>query len=169
MPEPDFTIDQRDMQIVAKALRAELDGKQLRKDLIREMKGAAEPARDEARAAVLAIPTSGGPRTGEPLRQAIAERTTTEVRLSGRSTGVRVRVKGRGMPRGFRFAGRMLNRPRGWRHRVFGRDVWVSQTASSPRWFDGTMRRHRDEMKTAVREPLEAMARRIADRVRSRT
>lgn len=166
---PELSVDQRDLQIVGKALKDEADGKALRRDLMREMKAAVAPLQSETRAAVLAIPSQGGPRDGAPLRQAIAASIRTETRFSGRSTGVGVRARGRGMPRGFRLGARALNRTRPWRHKVFGRDVWVFQTPSRPQWFDNPARRRQPEMKTAVRRSLDEMAQRIASRVRSRT
>lgn len=172
-PAVQFTVEQKELQYAIKAIRAEADGKQLRKDLLREIRGVLTPLRDEARDAILSMESGGLPHEGEPLRQAIANQTVVEVRTGGRATGAAIKVKRRGMPRGFTNAAKWTNRTK-WRHPVFKRttsggvevDVWVDQTGK-PRWFDDVMRRHVTEYRKAVLEAIYAMQKRILNRSRS--
>lgn len=164
MPSYEMTVDQRALQHLARAMRQEADGAELRRDLMRTIKKALEPARDDARTAIKQMHSGGLPHDGEPLREAIARRITVQLKFSGRSAGAAVRAKRRGMPRGFEHAPKRTNRQH-WRHRVYGRDVWVEQVGS-PRWFDDTMKDHRQEARAAVVEAMRDMAKRLKGRAR---
>src|SRR5262245_42743252 len=89
---------------LGKAMRAEEDGKALRRDLAKELKEVISPIVSEARGAATGMPSAGLEHDGEPLRSAIARRIVGEVRFSGRATGVRIKAKRKGMPRGFEHA-----------------------------------------------------------------
>lgn len=162
----EISVDTTDFVRLGRAMRAEADGKALRRDMIRNVRVAVRPAQAEAKAAVLALPSSGGPREGAPLRQAVARNVRTTVRLSGRSAGASIKVSKRGMPRGFKNAPRRLNRREGWRHPVYGRSSapWVSQSIAPPGWFDLTLMKGRDRYRYAVELAALQMARRIASR-----
>lgn len=159
-------VDARDLQRLGRELRQEADGKALRRDLIREMRAAARPAVQSAKAAAVAIPSEGGPREGAPLRQSVARQVRSQIRLSGRSTGVQIKVSKRNMPREFKNAPQRLNRAQGWRHPVYGRRYapWVTQTSGRPDWFDATLRKQRDDARARVQSAVERMARRLASR-----
>lgn len=159
-------VDASDLQRFGRVLRQEADGKGLRRDLIREMRAAARPAVTSAKAAAVAIPSHGGPREGAPLRQSVAQQVRSQIRLSGRSTGVQIKVKKRNMPRGFKNAPQRLNRAQGWRHPVYGRrnNPWVTQTSGRPDWFDSTLRKQRDAVRARVHDAMERMAARLAAR-----
>ena len=164
----ELTVDQRDLQAVARLLKDEADGKELRKELISELKAAAGPTVTDLRAAARAIPSQGLPHVGGiPLRQEIARGIVPVVRLTGARTGVTVTAKPTPRARMFRHAARQMNAA-SFRHRVFGRDVWVSQTGD-PGWFDQTVNFHRGPFRDAVLTATQKMADRIADRIRSRT
>lgn len=157
-----------DLQALAKAMRAEEDGKALRKDLSRELKEILAPAVADAKSAANAMPSAGLAHDGEPLRAAIAKRISGEVRMTGRATGVRVKARRKGMPRGFEHAPKRTNAAGGWRHPVFGnKDVWVQQ-AGDPHWFDDALRDHKAPAQRAVVDALDRMRRRIIARVRAR-
>lgn len=158
-----FTVEQEAMKAVAKALRGEADGKQLRKDLVAEIKQGLLPLREVVRGSILAMP-GGLPHEGQPLRQTVAEKVVIEVRTGGRATGAGIKAKRKGMPRGFEHAPRRLNANK-FRHPVFGGEVWVDQIGK-PRWFDDPIRQHRGEYRKVVAATLAAMARRIAARSR---
>lgn len=158
-------VDTRPLAQLARALAAEADGRHLRKELAAGLRKAFEPARDEARAAVLSMPSSLGSAGSEPLRQSIARQVKVEAVLTGRTTGARVKVTRRGMPRGFANAARRTQAAGGWRHKVYGRDVWVTQRGKAG-WFDDAMRRHHDDAAAAALEAMESAARRIARRAR---
>jgi hypothetical protein len=153
-------VEERGIRRLAIALHAEADGKKLRRDFIRELRQAVDPAKDKAKSAIMSMHSSGLTR-GQPLRAAIASQVKSEVRVSGKLTGIRVKAGSRGMPRRFAQAPRRTNSG-GWRHPVFGRDtrVWVHQIGK-PGWFDDTLAAGRDDYRIAVHRAMEATARRI--------
>ena len=139
---------------LGKAMRAEADGKELRKDLVKRLKLIIAPIVSEARSAATGMPSAGLEHDGEPLRSAIARRIVGEVRFSGRATGIRIRAKRKGMPRGFEHAPKRTNAKGGWRRPVYGnREVWVTQVGV-PDWFDDVMG---DQRPDARRQCLAAM------------
>jgi hypothetical protein len=146
---------------VVAALRAEADGKQLRKDFVREMRMVAQPALSAARAAILSMDSHSEVVPG--LRATIARKTTVSVRTTGKRQGVSIRTSKSGMPRGFENAPRNTNRPF-WRHKVFGNpEKWVTQVGK-PQWFDGSVRPFLPAARRGAKEALEAVARRIDER-----
>lgn len=152
-----------DLAGLTRALRSAEDGKKLRRDLAKEIRKALSPAVAEAKAGVMSM-DSAGSGGGEPLRPAIAAQVKAQARLSGRSAGAKVRVRKRGMPRGFDNAPRRTNRAKGWRHPVFGdRDTWVHQVGK-PDWFDDPMRRGAPRYRAAVVRAMADTARRITRR-----
>lgn len=151
---------------LGRALAAEADGKQLRKDLAREIRQSLEPGKAEVIGRVhAAMPSGSSPREGPPLRAAVARSVKVEARLSGRSTGARIKVTKRGMPRRFVNAPKRLNADGGWSHPVFGRPETVTQRGA-PGWFDDTLAGHGGRYRAAVVAAMESAARRIASRVR---
>lgn len=160
MPGVVLSIDQQAMQRVYSALKLESDGKDLRRDLTRELKLAIAPARVEAKAAIMAMP-SADVRYGD-MRQSISSHVKVSVRTAGRNTGVAVVANKGGYPRGFNNASAQFNRA-GWRHPVFGSTGnWVTQVGD-PGWFDRIIK-NKSEYIEAVRTALVAMAERIAAR-----
>ncbi|NJP33682.1 hypothetical protein [Micromonospora thermarum] len=154
--------DHRNFAQVARALQDEADGTQWRAELTADLHEALEPGVTAARGAILGMPSAGLPHGGEPLRVAVANQVVSEVSL-GRNPGARIRVRKRGMPRGFRNAGKRLNARRGWRHPVFSPDVWTHQLGE-PGWFDDTMRRLHPKLRQAALRALDRRARRITRR-----
>lgn len=154
-------VEERGIRRLAIALQAEADGKKMRSDFIRELRKAVDPAKDQAKSAIMSMHSTGLTR-GAPLRAAIASQVKTEIRISGDTAGIRVKAGRRGMPRGFGQAPRRTNAPEGWRHPVFGRDtrIWVRQIGK-PGWFDDTLSAGRNEYRLAIHRAMEATARRI--------
>lgn len=159
-----LTGDQEKLLRLGRALRKEADGKAIRKDLIKNLKDPIKPAIVEIKAGVMSIPTSGIPVHGESLRRAVTKRIRPEAKLSGRAVGVRVRARKTPAVRNFANAPKRLNSPKGWRHRVYGRDVWVTQIGK-PHYFDDPLIKRRAEFKRAVRRAMKDTARRISIRV----
>jgi hypothetical protein len=157
--------DTGDLKAVAKALKQVADGKELRKQLTRELRDVARPLVPKVRAAWLAAPSKGlsGRKTynsatgrvsgrGPTLRSLLAKATRSEVRLTGKQAGVRIRTDGRKMPDGMKslpgYAEGIRRRP--WRHPVYGdRETWVSQQPF-PRFYQAV-------------QPDEAAARRACE------
>lgn len=136
-------VDSGDLKAISKALRNHADGKQLRKELVGEMKQAVQPLVPRVQQAWRTAPGFKGRRTrarrGEPdLRELLARATWAQARLTGKEAGVRVRTDGRKMPDKMKalpgYAEGIRRRP--WRHPVYGdRETWVSQPPI-PRFYD---------------------------------
>ncbi|WP_075693862.1 hypothetical protein [Streptomyces acidiscabies] len=148
---------------LTRAIRAEEDGKALRKELARNMREALKPAAAEAKSSVMSIASAGLP-TAPALRSSVAKKIRPEVKLGGRWSGARVKAFKTKNVRGFPNAPKRLNRSGGWRHPVFGnREVWVQQHGKTD-WFDRSFEGREGQYKAAVEAAMENMARRIADR-----
>lgn len=162
----ELSIDQQALQAVARALAKEDDGKKLRRDLAKNIRHALEPAVDDIKAGVMAMGHAGLATVGAGLRESVAKGIKAEARLTGRSTGARVRARRTPGVRGFTHAPRRLNRKGGWRHPVFGdREVWVEQIGV-PDFFDRPLTSRRAALRAAVLQAMEDAAERIADSVR---
>lgn len=164
--------DQTSVRLLVHALRAEANGKDLRRDLLRGLRAAAQPAAIAVKTAILSMPSAGahsGDGDSRSLRAAIAAGIKVHVKLSGKAKhiGVTIAAHSRGMPREFRRAPKYLNRRRPWRHPVFGnRENWVSQVSRRPGWFDGTLKAYRPAVARAADEALDNVARRISAKTR---
>src|ERR1044072_1036312 len=151
--------EQGDLRQLTRALNKEADGKELRRDLVRELKIAVEPVTALAPGSILSMASQG--LSAPPLRSAVAAAVRTEARLSGRQAGVSAIAKKTGMPRGFRNAPKRLNARGGWRHPVRGNpNVWVSQKGK-PGWFDDTMRRADPAAERAAKKAMDDMGKSI--------
>ena len=149
---------------LTRALRAEEDGKALRKDLAKNMREALKPGAQQAKNSVMAMVSVHGAMPA--LRTSIAKKIRPEVKLGGRWSGARVKAFKTKNIRGFPNAPKRTNRASGWRHPVWGnREVWVTQRGKLE-WFDRAFQGREGIYKQAVEEAMEDMARRIADRAR---
>ncbi|MEV6790905.1 hypothetical protein AB0M87_02665 [Streptomyces sp. NPDC051320] len=150
---------------LARALKAEEDGKQLRKELAANLRAALKPGADQAKGSIMGMVSLHGS-TQPALRSAIAKKIRPEVKLGGRWTGARVKAFKTKNVRGFPNAPKRTNSSRGWRHPVWGnRENWVQQRGKIE-WFDRAFQGRQDIYKQAVHAAMEDMARRIASRVR---
>jgi hypothetical protein len=157
------------LQALARAVRAEDNGKELRRELLRNLRTAVKPAIASAKTSILSLPSNGLRPAGASLRRAVAKQIKQEVRLSARSAKVTVMVRRRDMPRGFKNAPKVLSNASGWRHPSFpsrkdGSRPWVRQVGK-PRWFDDPMRAHAPEYRAAVKAAMDKTADRIARKV----
>lgn len=157
----ELSIDQQALQALAKALKSEADGKKLRRDLAKDLRQALEPAKTEVRSALMSMQSGGMPVEGAALRTTVLKGLKAEARMSGRSTGARLRIKKTPGLRGFKNAPKRLNRQGGWRHKVFGRDVWIQQEGQ-PGYFDRAIKDNAAQYKKAVLAAMEKTAQRIA-------
>jgi hypothetical protein len=156
--------DAGDLKAVNRALRQAANGKDLRRNLTRELKGELAPTVTRVKAAWRAAPSRGRRgRRGPPLRSLLARATRAEVRLTGREAGIRVRTDGRRLPSGMRALptyAEATKRP--WRHPVFGdRTNWVTQQPF-PRFYqalDTDEARVRRECIRAVEAVFKQIAR----------
>lgn len=154
-----------DLRKLSKALRAEEDGKVLRRDLLREIRSAAMPVREEMRAGIRAMSSQGRAHAGPSLRAGIARRVVVETRMAGRSAGIRIKAKKTPTLRGFASAAKNTNSAKGWRHPVMAdRNNWVAQRGA-PGWFDKPTLRNRYRFNRACNRALNSTASRIARKV----
>lgn len=147
---------------LTRALRAEEDGKALRKDLAKNMREALKPGAQQAKNSIMAMVSVHG--ASPPLRTSIARKIRPEVKLGGRWSGARVKAFKTKNIRGFANAPKRTNRASGWRHPVWGsRDVWAHQRGKLE-WFDRAFQGREALYKAAVEQAMEDMAQRIANR-----
>lgn len=158
----DLSVSAEGIQALGRALKAEEDGKQLRKELAKSMRDALAPAAEVAKSGIMSM-ESAGLATSPALRSAIAKKIRPEVKLGGRWTGARVKAKKTPNVRGFANAPKRTQRASGWRTQSWGNGVWRHQTGKL-QWFDRAMEGRGQQYKEAVHAAMEAMARRIADR-----
>jgi hypothetical protein len=151
----------RGIDSLVRAIRAEQNGKVLRRELASEMRDALKPAAQAAKSSIMGMSSSGRGSASPPLRTAIARRIAPQIRLSGRSTGAKVRAR-KINTRDFYNAPKRLNRA-SWRRPVFGSDEWIDQVGK-PNWFDDAMKDHATQAKEGVVNAMEAMAKRLAQR-----
>jgi hypothetical protein len=156
-------VDQRSLVRLTRALRAEEDGKALANDLVRELRHVAEPALEAVRASILSMGSHSEALPG--LRSTVAQHTKIVVRTGGKRPGVMIRADKNGMPRGFANAPKRLNSVKGWRHRVFGTDRWVTQIGK-PGWFDDTLQAFKAPATRAAQQAMDRMAARIDRKTR---
>jgi hypothetical protein len=153
------------LDALVRSLRQEEDGKQLRKDLAKNMREALKPGAEQAKSSIMGMVSVHG--AAQPaLRSSIARKIRPEVKLGGRWSGARVKAFKTKNIRGFPNAPKRTNSARGWRHPVYGsRENWVHQRGKLE-WFDKAFRGREGMYKQAVHDAMEDMARRIASRVR---
>ena len=168
----DAHFDQTSVRLLVHALKSEANGKDLRRDLLRGLRAAAQPAAVAVKAAIMTMPSQGahaGDEDSRSLRASIAAGIKVHVKLAGKAkhVGVAIAAHSKGMPRRFRRAPKYLNRRRPWRHPVFGnRENWVSQVSGKPGWFDDTLKAYRPEFVRAAGEALDNVAQRISRKTR---
>lgn len=146
-----------DFKAVEEALRA-ID-KSLPSKFRDAMRQALEPAVNEAKKNVLAIPTHGPKHTG--LRARVAKGVKTVASPGGSDVGfVRVITT---MPKDEAIIPRGMDRQEGWRHPVFGnKNVWVTQHTGGS-WFRVAMSHAEKPIKEALHKALEDAARFVDD------
>ena len=153
----------QNLRAIARALRAEEDGKELRKELTRNMREALKPGAAQAKSAIMSM-SSITPHDGPALKTAIARKIRPEVRITGRFPGAKIKAFKTKNLRGFPNAPKRTNRASGWRHPVYGnREVWVQQHGKT-KWFDRAFEGQDAHYKRQVQFALAGMVNRIASR-----
>lgn len=159
----EVSVDDQAIKDLMRVVRREADGKQLRKDLIAELKTAVEPGVTAVQGKLRSIPHRSATASKPALGTYLASRVKPQVRLSGRSPGVSVRIGQTPNIRGFKLAAKRLNRKH-WRHRVYGGDVWVDQKSPIPGYFDDTLAEGRSRYRVGVVAALKSLADRLTAR-----
>ena len=139
----------QNLRQISRALRAEEDGKELRKELTRNMREALKPGAVRAKSSIMSM-SSTTPHDGPALKSAIARKIRPEVRITGKFPGAKIKAFKTKNLRGFPNAPKRTNRASGWRHPVYGnREVWVQQSGKV-KWFDHAFEGERDTYRRAV-------------------
>ncbi|MEU9643596.1 hypothetical protein [Streptomyces sp. NPDC048188] len=148
---------------ISNALRAEEDGKELRKELTKNMREALKPGAARAKSSIMSM-ASTTPHDGPALKTSIARKIRPEVRITGKFPGAKIKAFKTKNLRNFPNAPKRTNRASGWRHPVYGnREVWVQQTGKV-KWFDRAFEGEQAHYKRQVQFALAAMVNRIASR-----
>lgn len=157
------TVSAEGIRALGDALKAEEDGRALRRELARDMRNALKPYAALAKSSIMSM-RSAGLGSSPRLRSSIAKKIRPEVKLGGMWTGARVKAFKTRNVRNFPNAPKRTNRASGWRHPVFGdRETWVDQTGKID-WFDRSFTGSGPQARQAVHDAMENMARRIAAR-----
>jgi hypothetical protein len=141
-------------------MRASGVSKHIKRDVSKRLRMIMTPMVEKRKAAVRSLPSKG--HSGESMRQAIARQTRAATRWSGKSGGVSVIQRARGMPRDFQFAGRAFNREDGWNPQNLG-GVTMHQEVRPAEWFDsqsdsGEARKARHQIIQALDETAGTLA-----------
>jgi len=146
-----------------RAMREASDGKILKRELAKELRGLMNPLVSQMRRRVMALPSKG--HDGPSMRAAIARQVKAATRFSGKSAGVSIVQKSRSMPRDFRMAGRAFNREQGWHPTGLGGITHVQQIRPA-QWFDSQTIGVRPEAQRKVLKALERSAAILAERAK---
>ncbi len=153
----------QNLRAISNALKAEEDGKELRKELTKNMREALKPGAAQAKSSIMSM-ASTTPHDGPALKTAIARKIRPEVRITGKFPGAKIKAFKTKNLRGFPNAPKRTNRAGGWRHPVFGnRAVWVQQTGKV-KWFDRAFEGQQNHYTRQVQFALADMVNRIASR-----
>lgn len=162
----DITIDADQLRQFGQMLNRAAEPKKLRRELAKDLRGTLQPAVQKAKSNIsggLAHTSQTNP--SPALGPSIARNVRAEVRLSGNSTGARVKVKKTRNVRGFLNAPKLTNRDK-WRRPVWGRTGEWTEQIGRPGWFDDPMREDQTRYRAAMMQVLENWARRIARETR---
>lgn len=120
----------KDLRRISKELRRVGDGKEIKKRFSKELRVVAKPLVPVVRRSIRDIPSTRA-YSAAGLRGRLSRATKLEVKTSGRSAGVAIRVSGRKMPEGQgRLPAYVEGTRKRWRHPVFGnREVYAQQPA----------------------------------------
>lgn len=157
--------DSRALREVTRSLRGLEDGKELRKQLRKNITAAAKPTVPAIRSKVRALPSKNeSQREGPGLRASIAKATRLQVQMSGRYAGVTIRVDPKKMPAGMHnLPGYLEGAPpfQRWRRPVYGnRNAYVTQRPHP--YFYRIAEAAQPHIKAAVADAVETIRRQIA-------
>lgn len=153
----------QNLRNIARALKAEEDGKELRKELTKNMREALKPGAAQAKSSIMSL-ASTTPHDGPALKTSIARKIRPEERITGKFPGAKIKAFKTKNLRNFPNAPKRTNRASGWRHPVYGnREVWVQQTGKV-KWFDRAFEGQQGHYQRQVQFALADMVNRIASR-----
>lgn len=151
------------MQALGRALSSDKVGKQIKRELSKQLRGMVQPMVEKRRMAVLRLASKGG--HPQSMRQAIAKQIKGTTRWSGDRAGVSIVQRARSMPRGFTQAGRAFNRAEGWNPTNLGGEIEHQQIRPTE-WFDKTNVHDAHDARQGIVDALEAAAAKLAATIR---
>lgn len=162
-----IVIKDEDIKNLVKVLR--VAGRDLRRDMGKEILTVAKPVVDDMRAEItgMSLPATGGaePYSGPTGGGGITARIAAATKVSITQGGIRIRVGTGGLGNAKRLPG-YIDAGTTWRHPVMGnRKAWVSQSAAQPGWFTKTGIQHHPQIKREVVEILTRYATMLAARL----
>jgi hypothetical protein len=86
------------------------------------------------------------------LRDTIAAAVGSSVSAGGNRTNLTFKMRSSQLPESQRTLGKRWNKAAGWRHPVYGHDVWVRQTGRP--YFDKTIEANKEVLETGVRAAM---------------
>lgn len=149
---------------VAKALKSEEDGKAMRRDMVKEFRGALNPTRNKVRAAIRSMPSKGSRRGGMRLRSRVAAKVMVQIKPAGKFPGATLKAKKTPNIRKFRNAPKRLNQ-KSFSHPAIGNPRQRVRQVGKPGWFDKTVRADRAAHRRAARNVLKAAEKRLERKV----
>jgi hypothetical protein len=147
----DFRVDGADVfRGVGRALKQAGDGRELKKDLARELRNAGKPAAEEMRAKLRgALPSSNG------LAALFTKKKfSVRNRFAGDGAGISISTG-----TGHQFSG--VERSGTIRHPVFGGPTWVVQSVGGSGVLERTFAENADEFADGVASALDATLQRL--------
>lgn len=162
-----LSIRDEDVKNLLRVMRA--SGRDLRRDMGKEIRRVAQPVIDDMRSEIsgMSLPATGGkePYSGPSGGGGITGRIAGATKVSITTGGVRIKVN-TGALGNARKLPAYIDAGTTWRHPVMGnRKAWVSQTAASDGWFTKTGIRHHPQIKREVVEILMRYAAQMAARL----
>jgi hypothetical protein len=145
-----------DLRALTRRVRTASNPKQVRKDLTKGLRLGTKPAVAAVKTAANSLPATGRKSTG--LRRRMASATGAQIRLTGATAGVRVRISRARMGDQASLP-RVTNDGR-WRHPVYGTNTWVTQT-SQRGWFDGANRSKAREVRASLQQVADDIEKKI--------
>lgn len=161
-------IRDEDVKNLLRVMRA--SGRDLRRDMGKEIRRVAQPVIDDMRSEVsgmsLPVVSSGKePYRGPTGGGGITGRIAAATKVSITTGGVRIKVNNGSLGNARKLPA-YIDAGKTWRHPVMGnRKAWVSQTAASDGWFTKTGIRHHPQIKREVVEILMRYAAQMAARL----
>lgn len=162
-----LTIKDEDIKNLVKVMR--VAGRDLRREMGKEIRHVAKPVVDDMRDTItsMPLPATGGavPYSGPTGGGGISGRIAAATKVSITQSGVRIRVGTGSLGNASRLPG-YIDAGTTWRHPVMGnRNAWVSQRAARDGWFTKTGIEHHPQIKRQVMEILSRYAGRLAARL----
>lgn len=157
------SVQSRDLAALLRATRGLENGRALRSQLRKDLRGSVKPAIPAIRSAVKSTPSRGeSRRRGRPgLRKSVAKATRLQVTGRNNFVGVTVRVDPKKMPAGMHNLPAYLEGAppfQRWRSPIFGdTDLWKQQPAHP--YFYRTMARYEPAVQRAIADAADTIQR----------